>query len=81
MKRNASKRDERHGQSRHRPTKVLEFVKLILRPRNGRKSVSLSLFMEVNALLGGRCVDEQVEKGATEGVEEADLWSTDMGDW
>ena len=30
MKRNASKRDERHGQSR--PTKVLEFVKLIWRP-------------------------------------------------
>ena len=32
MKRNASKRDERHGRSRHRPTKVFEFVKLISRP-------------------------------------------------
>ena len=32
MKRNASKRDERHGRSRHRATKVLDFVKLILRP-------------------------------------------------
>ena len=32
MKRNASKRDERHGRSRYQPTKVLEFVKLILRP-------------------------------------------------
>ena len=36
MKRNASKRDERHGQSRHRPTKVLEFVKLILRPQKSQ---------------------------------------------
>ena len=31
-RRTASKRDERHGRSRHRPTKVLEFVKSILRP-------------------------------------------------
>ena len=30
MKRNASKRDERHGRSRHGPTKVLEFVKFNL---------------------------------------------------
>ena len=33
MKRNASKRDERHGRSRHRTTIVLEFVTLILRPK------------------------------------------------
>ena len=32
MKRNASKRDERRGRSRHRPTKVLGVVKLIVRP-------------------------------------------------
>ena len=30
MKRNARKRDERHGRSRHRPTKVFEKLKLIL---------------------------------------------------
>ena len=28
---------ERHGRSRHRPTKVFEFVKLILRPRRSQK--------------------------------------------
>ena len=38
MKCNASKRDQRHGRSRHRPTKVFEIVKLILRPWRSQQS-------------------------------------------
>ena len=37
MKRNASKRDDRHGRSRHRQTKVFEIVKLILRPSRSQQ--------------------------------------------
>ena len=41
MKRDASKRDERHGRSRHRPTKVLEFIELILRPERSHQKEGL----------------------------------------
>ena len=56
-----------------------------------KESVSSSLFMNINDLkveedlstmaalfLGGRCVDDQMEKRAAEGVEEADRCSADL---
>ena len=55
------------------PTEGLKLRKQVAATAGNKESVSLSLFMDGYALLGRRCVDEQMVKGAAEGVKEADL--------